>query len=88
MSCCSPNGLDSIERPGSDRIEWRVHRVPITLNRVQVTINRTSDQDLTPQMSQNGSHACIEEQMCEDLKPGKQRGLDENDVECQEQASS
>ena len=83
------NGLDSTERSG--RMEWRAHRVPITLNRVQVTINRTSDQDLTPQMGQNGSHACIEEQMCENFKPGKQRGLDENagyDVECQEQASS
>ena len=84
------SGLDDTERGG--RIEWRAHRVPITLDRVQVTIDRTSDQDdLTSQMSHNGSLACIEEQMYENLKPGKQRGLDENagyDVECQEQASS
>ena len=59
------------------------------LSRVQVTVNRTSDQDHMPQTSENGSLACIEEQLYE--KPGKQRGLDEsaeNDVECQRQASS
>ena len=70
-------------------MEWRANQVPITLSRVQVTINKTSDQDHTPQTSQNGSLPCIEGQLCE--KPGKQRGLDEsaeNDVECQRQASS
>ena len=69
-------------------MEWRANQVPITLSRVQV-INKTSDQDHTPQTSENGSLACIEGQLCE--KPDKQRGLDEsaeNDVECQRQASS
>ncbi|KAI0278274.1 hypothetical protein BGY98DRAFT_549412 [Russula aff. rugulosa BPL654] len=81
------SGLDSSERSG--RIEWRANQVPITLSHVEVTINRTSDQNHTPQTSENGSLACIEEQLCE--KPDKQRGLDEsaeNDVECQRQASS
>ena len=81
------SGLESSERGG--RMEWRVNPVPITLGGVEVTIDRTCDQDRTPQKSQNGSLACIEEQQCE--KPGKQCGLDEsagNDVECQRQASS
>ena len=70
-------------------MEWRANQVPITLSPMEVTINRTSDQDHTPRTSENGSLACIEEQLCE--KPGKQHGLDEsaeNDVECQIQASS
>jgi hypothetical protein len=66
------SGLDSRERRG--RIESSANGVPIELTRVEVTINRTSDQDHTPQMSRNGSLACIEEQLCE--KPGNQHGLD------------
>ena len=85
--CCSVSGLETSERGG--RLEWRVNRVPITLSCVEVTTNRTYDQDQTPQTSQNGSLACIGKQLCE--KPGKQYGLDEsakNDEECQRQASS
>ena len=85
--CCSVSGLESNERSG--RLEWRVNPVPITLSRVEVTINRTCDQDRTPQTCQNGSLACIEERLWE--KPGKQCELDEsaeNGVECQRQASS
>ena len=83
--CCRPSGLDSVERSG--RLEWNANPVPIALTRVEVTINRTTDQDLTPQTSRNGSLACIEEQLFE--KSGKRRGLDEsgaNDVVCQRQA--
>ncbi|KAN0125617.1 hypothetical protein V8E52_000824 [Russula decolorans] len=81
------SGPDSSER--SSRIERKANKVPITLSSMEVAINRTSDQDQTPQTSQNGSHACIEGQMCE--KPGRQRRFDEsaaNDVESQTQVSS
>jgi len=81
------SGPDSSERSG--RIERKANRVPITLSSMEVAINRTSDQDQTPQTSQNGSHACIERQLCE--KPGGQRRFDEsgaNDVESQTQVSS
>ncbi|KAF8504745.1 hypothetical protein F5888DRAFT_1886812 [Russula emetica] len=81
------SGPDSSERSG--RIEWKANRVPITLSRMEVAINRTSDQDQTPQTSQSGSLAYIEGQLCE--KPGRQRRLDEsaeNDVESQTQVSS
>jgi len=73
----------------SGRIEWKAKRVPITLRDMEVAINRTFDQDQTPQTSQNGSHTCIEGQPCE--KPGRQCRLDEsaeNDVESQTQVSS
>ncbi|KAF8504747.1 hypothetical protein F5888DRAFT_780649 [Russula emetica] len=39
------SGPDSSERSG--RIEWKANRVPITLSRMEVAINRTSDQDQT-----------------------------------------
>ncbi|KAF8504759.1 hypothetical protein F5888DRAFT_781973 [Russula emetica] len=69
------SGPDSSKRSG--RIEWKANRVPITLSRMEVAINsRTSDQDQTPQTSQNGSLAYIEGQVCE--KPGGQRKLEEN----------
>ncbi|KAN0125627.1 hypothetical protein V8E52_000834 [Russula decolorans] len=74
----------------SGRIEWKANRVSITLSNMEAAINsRTSGQDQTPQTSQNGSHACIEGQLCE--KPGRQHRLDEsaeNDVESQTQVSS
>jgi len=81
------SGLDSSKRSG--RIEWKANRVPITLSNMEVAINsRASGQDQTPQTNQNGSHACIEGQLCE--KPSRQRRLDEsaeNDVESQTQVS-
>jgi hypothetical protein len=73
---------DHVSLQRSGRIEWQASRVPITPSRMEVAVNTTSDQDQTPQTSQNGSVACIEGRLCE--KPGRQRRLDEcaeNDVE-------
>ena len=80
--CFRLSGLDRDNR--SDRTEWKANRVPIAVSRIEVAINRTSDQDQTRQTSQDGSIACIDGHLCE--KPVRQLGVDEsaeNDVESQ-----
>ena len=86
---CSLSGSDSLEIEQSARTEWKANRVPITMSRMEVAINRTSDQ--TRRTSQNDSLTCIEGQLCE--KPGRQHSLDKsaetrNDVESQTQVKS
>jgi hypothetical protein len=71
-------GLDSSEQSG--RIEWTANRVPFTLSRMEAATNKTSDQDQTPQRSQNGSIVCIEGQLCESEKPDRLDESAENDV--------
>ena len=88
---CSLSGSDSLEIEQSARTEWKANRVPITMSRMEVAINRTSDQDQTWRTSQNDSLTCIEGQLCE--KPGRQHSLDEsaetrNVVESQTQVKS
>ena len=58
------------------------------LSGMEITIKRTSDEDQTRQMSQNGSLAYTEGQACK--TPGKQDRFDEDveyDVESQTQIS-
>ena len=84
--CRRLSGLDSSEQSGG--IEWKANRVPIAVS-MEMTINMTSDQNQTQQMSQSCSLACIEGQLCE--KAGGQHNLEkgaENDVELQTQVSS
>ena len=71
------------------RMGWRANRIPIMPSGMEMTINRTSDEDQTRQTSQNGSLAYTGGQVCK--TPDKQDRLDEvagYDVESQTQISS
>ena len=70
--CFRLSGLDSSERSGCT--ELKANGVPSTVSRVEMVTTRTSDQDQTRQIGQNGSLACNEGQLCE--KPGGQHRLD------------
>jgi hypothetical protein len=67
---------DPIGVQRSGPIEWKGNTASTKLSRMEVAINRTYEQDQTPQTSQYGSLVSAEGQSCE--KPTRERRFDED----------